>query len=51
MKNKRKGGITMEIKCSTNYCVHNDGNGHCTREEIFISDAETGDPICQDFEE
>ena len=34
----------MGIKCCVNYCTHNDGNGHCTKEEIYISDAETGEP-------
>lgn len=40
-----------EVKCSITYCSHNDGSGNCTRDEIFINDAETGDPVCQDFED
>ena len=41
----------MEVKCTVNYRKHNDGNGNCTKEEIFISDAETGNPVCEDIEE
>lgn len=38
------------VACDTNGCVHNDGNGFCEMEDIYISDAETGEPICQNVE-
>lgn len=38
----------MGIACDSNGCRHNDGNGFCELEDIYISEAETGDPICQD---
>lgn len=43
----------MGIACCTSGCVYNDENGFCGLEDIFISDAETGEPVCQDakFEE
>jgi hypothetical protein len=38
----------MGIACDTTGCTHNDGVGFCELVDIYISDAETGDPICQD---
>ena len=40
-----------KIKCCVNDCKFNDGRGKCKKGEIFISDAETGQSICQDYEE
>ena len=40
-----------KIKCCVNDCKFNDGRGKCEKREIFISDAETGQSICQDYEE
>lgn len=40
----------MGVACDTNGCVHNDGNGFCEMEDVYISDAETGEPICQNVE-
>lgn len=39
-----------EVKCTATYCSYNDGSGNCTKDEIFISDAETGEPICEDLD-
>ena len=39
-----------EVKCTATDCIHNDGYGSCTKSEIYISDAETGEPICEDIE-
>ena len=39
-----------EINCTVTYCTYNDGYGKCTKAEIFISDAKTGKPICEDVE-
>lgn len=36
-----------EIKCVVMDCVWNNGNGECTSEEIYVSDAETGNAECQ----
>lgn len=43
----------MGIACDSTYCKNNDGYGFCELEDIFISDAEAGEPICQyaEFEE
>lgn len=35
------------IVCDVTGCVWNDGNGNCGCDGIYISDAETGDPICE----
>ena len=40
-----------EVKCSVNDCKFNDGCGRCDKDKIFISDAETGEPVCRDYEE
>lgn len=40
----------MGIACDSTGCKHNDGSGFCEKEDIYISDAETGEPICQDAE-
>lgn len=40
----------MGIVCDESECKNNDGNGFCEREDIYISSAETGEPICQDAE-
>lgn len=40
----------MSIACDVTGCANNDGNGFCELDDIYISDAETGDPICQDAE-
>lgn len=39
--------------CDVNGCKWNDGNGNCNCDGIYISDAETGDPMCMSavFEE
>lgn len=39
--------------CDVNGCKWNDGNGNCCCDGIYISDAETGDPMCMSavFEE
>lgn len=34
------------VICTVNYCEYNDGSGHCTKDEIEISDVETGEPTC-----
>lgn len=39
------------VLCSVNYCRYNNGKGECTRDEIEISDAETGEPTCITFED
>lgn len=39
-----------EVKCTATYCSHNDESSNCTKDEIFISDAETGEPICEDLD-
>lgn len=43
----------MSVACDTTECTHNDGRGFCELEDVYISSAETGEPICQDakFEE
>ena len=38
-----------KIICTVNYCNYNNGYGHCTRDEIEISDAETGEPTCVSY--
>ena len=40
-----------QVKCTASGCEYNDGNGNCTKDEIFISDAEYGEPICEDYED
>lgn len=38
----------MEITCDSTYCKNNDGNGFCCLEGgIYVSEAETGKPVCQ----
>lgn len=32
--------------CDVTECIWNDGNGGCSCDGIYISDAETGDPVC-----
>ncbi len=39
----------MSIMCDVTTCKHNMG-GSCDRVDIYISDAEMGEPICQDIE-
>lgn len=39
----------MSIMCDVTTCKYNTG-GSGDRVDIYISDAETGDPICQDVE-
>lgn len=34
------------IVCDVNGCKWNDGNGSCDCDGIYITDAETGDPMC-----
>ena len=43
----------MSVTCDVTTCNHNSGFGSCELVDIYISDAETGDPICQcaEFEE
>lgn len=38
----------MGIACDVTRCANNNGSGFCELEDIYISDAETGDPMCQD---
>ena len=33
--------------CDVTGCIWNDGNGNCGCDGIYISDAETGDPMCE----
>lgn len=33
--------------CDVTGCIWNDGNGNCGFDGIYISDAETGDPMCE----
>ncbi|MCB6293797.1 DUF1540 domain-containing protein [Anaerostipes caccae] len=40
----------MGISCDTSACTHNNGSGFCDLVDIYISDAETGEPVCQDAE-
>lgn len=39
----------MSIVCDVTACKYNTG-GSCDKEDIYISDVETGVPICQDAE-
>lgn len=39
----------MSIMCDVMACKYNTG-GSCGKEDIYISDAATGDPVCQDAE-
>ncbi len=41
--------VIMGIACDVAACKNNAG-GFCNKEDIYISDAETGEPICQDAE-
>lgn len=43
----------MSVTCDVTTCKHNNGSGSCDLADIYISDVETGDPICQyvEFEE
>ena len=34
------------MTCDVTGCAWNDGNGSCECDGIYISDTETGDPIC-----
>lgn len=36
------------IKCDVRGCKYNDGAGRCTKDDIFVSEADTGTPVCQD---
>lgn len=36
--------------CDVNGCKWNDGNGRCACEGIYISDCETGEPMCMSAE-
>lgn len=38
---------TMSVTCDVATCKYNNGSGSCDLVDIYISDAETGDPICQ----
>lgn len=40
----------MGIACDVTGCVNNGGRGFCDLGDIYISDAETGDPMCQSVE-
>lgn len=54
----RSAGAAKKIKiwreqkmtCDVNGCKWNDGNGNCECDGIYISDAETGDPMCMSAE-
>lgn len=43
----------MSVACDVTTCKHNNGSVSCDLVDIYISDTETGDPICQcvEFEE
>lgn len=38
------------MTCDVNGCRWNDGNGSCECEGSYISDVETGDPMCMSAE-
>ena len=38
------------MTCDVNGCKWNDGNGNCECEGIYISDCETGEPMCMSAE-
>ncbi len=38
----------MGIACDVTRCLNNDGSGFCDLVDIYISDAETGEPMCRD---
>ena len=40
----------VAVKCSLLDCKNNE-KGYCSKNDLFINDAETGEPVCQDFEE
>lgn len=49
-----EGGRRMSgMTCDVTDCKWNDGNGSCECDGIYISDSETGDPMCMsaEFEE
>lgn len=37
-----------KVLCSSTDCMHNE-EGICTRECLYISDAETGEAVCTDI--
>lgn len=39
----------VSIMCDVTSCKYNT-DGSCGKEDIYISDAATGDPVCQDAE-
>lgn len=39
-----------KVICSVSSCAYNDGKGNCGLDEVYISDAETGNPMCEDAE-
>lgn len=39
----------MGIVCDVTRCVNNNERGFCELEDIYISDAEIGEPMCQDM--
>lgn len=36
--------------CDVTGCIWNDGNGNCNCDDIHISGAETGEPMCMSAE-
>ena len=38
----------MGIMCDVTRCVNNNERGFCELEDIYISDAENGEPMCND---
>lgn len=42
----------MSLTCDAAGCTHNDGAGGCgcTHDGIYISDTETGEPMCMNAE-
>lgn len=47
---EEKKDMNENICCCVDGCTWNDKNGHCTHYGIVISDAETGEPICESAE-
>lgn len=43
----------MGIACDATGCKNNNGNGFCELNDIYISEVETGEPLCQnaDYDE
>lgn len=40
-----------DVKCAVTYCIYNDGTGKCDKNEIYISNEETGEPTRMDMQD